>query len=258
MRKKIIAGNWKMNKTLSDAQSLLIALNEELKTVVLPPDVDVYICPPFPYLEKLQQTLRLLDNTTLKVGAQNCHYEDWGAFTGEVSAAMLKSLDIQRVIIGHSERRQYFNETDEVVKAKTQAALNHQLQVIFCCGENLEQREANKHFQVVAAQLQNALFHLSSEQFAHIIIAYEPVWAIGTGKTATPEQAQEMHTYIRQLLAEKYGTILADETTILYGGSCNAANAHELFANADVDGGLIGGASLKTTDFVAIIKAIAA
>lgn len=255
MRKKIVAGNWKMNKTLPEAQSLVIAIHDELKNIQLPEWVEVHICPPFPYLDKLKQTLSLLDNDTLKLGAQNCHHQEAGAFTGEVSAQMLKSIGIDRVIIGHSERRQYFGETDEILKNKTQVALKNGLQVIFCCGENLQQREDLQHFDVVAAQLQNALFDLDEQQFAQIIIAYEPVWAIGTGKTATPQQAQEMHAHIRQHLSQKYGPIIADKTTILYGGSCNAANADELFANPDVDGGLIGGASLKASDFAAIIKA---
>jgi triosephosphate isomerase len=192
---------------------------------------------------------------TVAIAAQNCAAENSGAYTGEVSAAMLKSAGIGYVILGHSERRAYYGETDAILAKKVLLALEHGLTPIFCCGEVLSEREQNQHLGVVKTQLADALFHLTAEQFSHIVIAYEPVWAIGTGVTATAAQAQEMHAYIRGVLAEHYGAAVANATSILYGGSCKSSNAGELFANPDVDGGLIGGASLDPADFIGIVKA---
>jgi triosephosphate isomerase len=256
MRQKIVAGNWKMNKTLPEAIELVNNLHETIAAISLPAHVDVVLCPPFPYLAKLNDLLLLLGNDKIGVGAQNCHQAESGAYTGEVSAAMLSSLGAKYVIIGHSERRSYNAESHELLRQKTDIALKNGLQVIFCCGENLQQREADEHFDLVSAQLRDSLFHLEAAQWEQIIVAYEPVWAIGTGKTATPQQAQAMHAHIRQFIAQQYSPELANQTTILYGGSCNAANADELFACPDIDGGLIGGASLKAKDFAAIVAAI--
>ena len=210
------------------------------------------ICPPFPYLEMCTD---YSNDSYFAVGAQNVNDNEKGAYTGEVSAEMLESMDIPYCIVGHSERRAYYGETDATVARKVNQLLQHDIKPIVCCGEVLEEREAGKQFDVVKRQITDGLFHLTAEQFANIIIAYEPVWAIGTGKTATPEQAQEIHAYIRSLIAEKYGKEVADETSILYGGSCKPGNAKELFANPDVDGGLIGGASLKANDFIGIATA---
>ena len=252
MRSKIVAGNWKMNLTFDEAQTLvddiLDRLDEQDEL-----NCEVIICPPFPYLELL--TDFEFDEQRFNVGAQNCSAFDKGAYTGEVSAEMLESMELDYCIVGHSERRAYYHETDAIVAAKVNQLLAHNIRPIECCGEVLEEREAGKQFDVVKRQIEDGLFHLTAEQFADIVIAYEPVWAIGTGKTATPEQAQEMHAFIRGLIAEKYGKEVADETSILYGGSCKPSNAKELFANPDVDGGLIGGASLKADDFVAIAEA---
>lgn len=256
MRQKIVAGNWKMNKTMPEAIELTASLHDELANIALPAHVKIVLCPPLLYLEKIKNILRLLDNSTIGIGAQNCHQADSGAYTGEVSAAMLVSVETQYVILGHSERRTYFGEDNALLNAKTLAALRQGLKVIFCCGENLSEREAEQHTAVVNQQLREGLFELNPEQWQQIIIAYEPVWAIGTGKTATPQQAQAMHNHIRQLIAAQYGNDLAQQTPILYGGSCNAANADELFSCPDIDGGLIGGASLKAKDFTAIIQAL--
>lgn len=252
MRKKMVAGNWKMNKTLPQAVQLTTEINQLLQKKSTHPLHITVLCPPFLYLQKIQDILSLLGNTTIKTGAQNCHQQEQGAYTGEVSAPMLQSLGVEYVIIGHSERREYFNETNAQLKEKTDTALQHNLLPIFCCGEKLAQREENRHFETVRSQIAESLFHLNPDDFARIAIAYEPVWAIGTGKTATTEQAQEMHAFIRSLIAEHYSPGLAQEITILYGGSCNAANAQALFEQPDVDGGLIGGASLKAPDFAAI------
>ena len=252
MRKHIVAGNWKMNKTFSEADELVSGIMDKLEQVTLDENTRVIICPPFPYLEMVSD---YGDDSYFAVGAQNVSDQEEGAYTGEVSAKMLESMELDYCIVGHSERRAYYHETDAIVAAKVNQLLAHNISPIVCCGEVLEEREANKQFEVVKRQIVDGLFHLTPEQFADIIIAYEPVWAIGTGKTATPEQAQEMHAFIRSLIAEKYGKEVAEETSILYGGSCKPQNAKELFANPDVDGGLIGGASLKAEDFIAIAEA---
>lgn len=249
MRKKIVAGNWKMNKNLQEGIALATELNEALAADK--PNCDVVICTPFIHLAKVSD---IIDHNVIGLGAENCADKASGAYTGEVSAEMVKSTGAEYVILGHSERREYYNETPEILKEKVLLALANGLKVIFCIGETLEEREANKQNEVVAEQLAS-VFSLSAEDFGKIILAYEPVWAIGTGKTATPEQAQEIHAYIRSLVAEKYGQEVADNTSILYGGSCKPSNAKELFANPDVDGGLIGGAALKVADFKGIIDA---
>lgn len=251
MRKKIVAGNWKMNKTLQEGVELAKEVNSKVKAAKAT-GVTVVIGTPFIHLSKVS---KIVDPAFVQVSAQNCATEVSGAYTGEVSAAMIASTGAEYVILGHSERRSYYGETDAILVKKVERALENKLEVIFCVGEVLAERESNKHFEVVKSQLENGLFNLSADQFSHIVIAYEPVWAIGTGKTATSAQAQEMHAFIRGVLAEKYGKEVADNTSILYGGSCNAKNADELFANPDVDGGLIGGASLKADDFLAIINA---
>lgn len=210
------------------------------------------IAPPFTHLAEIAKTI---DTDRVCLAAQNCASEEKGAYTGEVAVPMLKALGVKAVIIGHSERRAYFAEADQTLNKKVKLTLKHGLKPIFCCGEKLDEREAKNHFEVVKTQIENGLFDLSAEDFANVIVAYEPVWAIGTGVTATPEQAQEMHKYIRDLIAQKYGQQQADNTTLLYGGSCKPGNAKELFSNPDVDGGLIGGASLKADDFYRIITA---
>jgi len=249
MRKKIVAGNWKMNLTFEEAEELVGTLAEELDGKKK--KCEVVLCPPSPYLEMASD---YADESGLHIAAQNVSEYDNGAYTGEVSASMLASMEIEYCIIGHSERRKYFGETNAQLAKKADQLLEAGIYPIFCIGELLEERNANKHFEVVRQQISEGLFHLNKEEFSNVVIAYEPVWAIGTGVTASPEQAQEMHAFIRGLLAEKYGSTLADETTILYGGSCNAKNAAELFAKPDVDGGLIGGASLKSDDFLTITQ----
>lgn len=250
MRKNIVAGNWKMNKTLQEG----VALATELKNALAntKPNCEVIIGTPFIHLAIVSE---LLKDSVIKVSAENCADKVSGAFTGEVSAAMVKSTGAEYCILGHSERRAYYGETYEILKEKVQLALANDLKPIFCIGEVKEEREAGKQNEVVKAQLEGSVFNLSAEDFGKIVLAYEPVWAIGTGLTATPEQAQEIHAYIRGLVAEKYGREVAENCTILYGGSCNAKNAAGLFANPDIDGGLIGGASLKAEDFKAIIDA---
>jgi triosephosphate isomerase len=250
MRKNIVAGNWKMNKTLNEG----IELAKELNAILTEkkPNCDVVIGTPFIHLTEVA---KIVDKNIIGVSAQNCADKASGAYTGEVSAAMVKSTGADYVILGHSERRAYYGETDEILKDKVNLALENDLTPIFCIGEVLEEREADKHFDVVKSQIENGLYHLSADEFSKIVLAYEPVWAIGTGKTASPEQAQEMHAFIRKTLAEKYGEEAADNTSILYGGSCKPSNAKELFSNPDVDGGLIGGASLKAEDFQGIIVA---
>ena len=250
MRKKIVAGNWKMNETLQEGIALAKEINDSLKAEK--PNCDVVICTPFIHLASVAQ---VLDAEGVALGAENCADKEKGAYTGEVSAAMVKSTGAQYVILGHSERRQYYGETAEILKEKVQLALANGLKVIFCCGETLEEREAEKQNEVVKAELEGSVFHLSAEEWKNIVLAYEPIWAIGTGKTATSDQAQEMLAYIRSIVAEKYGKEAAEDTTILYGGSCNASNAAELFSKSDIDGGLIGGASLKAADFKGIIDA---
>lgn len=251
MRKKIVAGNWKMNKTLSEGIALAKEVSDQVKAAGKK-EVTVVIGTPFIHLAEANKAI---DQSVVTVAAQNCASEVSGAYTGEVSASMIASTGSKYVILGHSERRSYYGETDAILVKKVERALENNLEVIFCIGEVLAEREAEKHFDVVKSQLTHGLFNLSADQFAHIVIAYEPVWAIGTGKTATAEQAQEIHAYIRSVIADKYGKTVADNTSILYGGSCNPKNAQELFSNADVDGGLIGGASLKAEDFLAIVTA---
>lgn len=252
MRQKIVAGNWKMNKTFGDAQILTTEVMGMVADEVKG-NVKTILCVPFPYLAALKNQL---GKSTVKIGAQNCSEHDWGAYTGEVSALMLQSMEIPYVILGHSERRQYFGENGKLLAKKIDKALSANLTPIFCCGEPLEIREAGTHEKLVKQQVEEALFHLSADDLKKIVLAYEPVWAIGTGKTATAQQAQEMHAVIRKHLASKYGDQVATEISILYGGSVNAKNAEELFACADVDGGLVGGASLKSREFVDIVKAM--
>ncbi len=250
MRRNIVAGNWKMNKTFEEADDLLFSIAEPLQKLDLD-TTQVILCPPVLYAEMFTDIA--LENN-FSVGAQNCSNHSEGAYTGEISAAMLKSMDIEYCLVGHSERRKYFNENSKMLAEKVEQLLENEINPIFCCGEVLEDREGNIHFDIVGKQLYEGLFHLSADELDNVIIAYEPVWAIGTGKTASPEQAQEMHAFIRNLIAKKYNHEVANEMTILYGGSCNAKNAKELFALKDVDGGLIGGASLKAEDFLAIIQ----
>ena len=250
MRKNIVAGNWKMNTTLQEGVALAKEINEALKGVET--KCDVVIATPFIHLVSVVEAV---DAARIGVGAENCADKAEGAYTGEVSAAMVASTGAKYVILGHSERRAYYHETAEILKDKVVLALANGLTPIFCVGEVLEEREAEKHFEVVAAQIKDSLFDLSAEDFAKIVIAYEPVWAIGTGKTATADQAQEIHAFIRQTIAEKYGNEIADNTSILYGGSCKPSNAGEIFAKPDVDGGLIGGAALKADSFMGIITA---
>ena len=251
MRKKIVAGNWKMNKTLPEGIQLAEEVNEKVKALQVP-EVKVILGTPFIHLAEVS---KIVDPAIISISAQNCATEASGAYTGEISAAMVASTGSTHVILGHSERRSYYGETDAILVKKVAQALANQLEIIFCIGEVLAEREAGKHFEVVKSQLENGLFQLSPEEFSHIILAYEPVWAIGTGKTATSAQAQEMHAFIRKVLTEKYGKEIAENTSILYGGSCNAKNPDEMFSNPDVDGGLIGGASLKAEDFSLIIAA---
>ena len=248
MRKKIVAGNWKMNNTLQEGLYLVRELEKTLNGKKV--NCEVVICTPFIHLSSIAGEI-----TKLGLGAQNCADKSSGAYTGEVSAAMIASTGAKFVIIGHSERRAYYGETNAILKEKVMLALANNLTPIFCIGEILAEREAGKQNEVVETQIRESLFHLSTEDFGKIVIAYEPVWAIGTGVTATSEQAQEMHAFIREIITGKYGYDVADETSILYGGSCNAGNAQELFANPDVDGGLIGGASLSIDKFLPIVEA---
>ena len=250
MRKNIVAGNWKMNKTLQEGIELAKELNEVLTADK--PNCGVIICTPFIHLASV---VPAVDASIIGVGAENCADKVSGAYTGEVSAAMVASTGAQYVILGHSERRAYYHETPEILKEKVQLALANGLTPIFCIGEVKEERVDGRQNEVVRAQIEGSLFDLSAEDFSKIILAYEPVWAIGTGLTATPQQAQDMHAFIRSVVAEKWGAEVADNTSILYGGSCKPSNAKELFANPDVDGGLIGGAALKAADFKGIIDA---
>lgn len=249
MRKNIVAGNWKMNTTVGDGVELANGVAEALKST--PHNCEVVICVPFTHLVAVKA---VIDTDTLGLGAENCSEHDKGAYTGEVSAEMVKSTGATHVILGHSERRQYFGENNEQLLAKTRQALAQELTPIFCVGEVLEERENGTYNDVVKGQVE-ALFELSAEDFSKLVIAYEPVWAIGTGKTATADQAQEMHAHIRSVIAGKYGKEVADNTSILYGGSCKPTNAKELFAKPDVDGGLIGGAALKAESFMGIVEA---
>lgn len=246
MRKKIVAGNWKMNTTV--AEGVQLAKEVVAKSKEVPANVKLVIAPPFTHLSSVAEVVK---GSAVGLSAQNCADQAKGAYTGEVSVDMLKSVSCDYVILGHSERRQYYGETDAKLVEKTKLALEAGLSPIFCIGETLEERQAGRHFEVVTAQVKDVLFTLSPEQMANVIIAYEPVWAIGTGLTATAEQAQEIHAEIRKVLTEKFGT-LAEEISILYGGSCKPSNAKELFACPDIDGGLIGGAALKAEDFIGI------
>lgn len=251
MRKKIVAGNWKMNKNLDEG----LKLASEIVNMIIDevaPSIHVIINPSFVHLYSLRKLIPVQGNTFL--GAQNCHHLSSGAYTGEVSVEMLKSVPVNYCIVGHSERREYFKENNELLKQKVDLLLENNIQPIFCCGESLEMRENGDFEGFVCNQLTESLFHLSAEAFSKIVIAYEPIWAIGTGKTATSAQAQAIHATIRKHIATKYRQDLANQTSILYGGSCNPTNAPELFACPDVDGGLIGGASLKSRDFVDIAK----
>ena len=250
MRKKIVAGNWKMNTTLAEGVELAKGITEQVHDISK--GVSLIVAPPFTHLAIIAQMLK---GTPVAVSAQNCADQPKGAFTGEVSAAMLKSVGCTYTILGHSERREYYGETSEKLVKKMALAFENGLKVIFCVGEKLEERNEGNHFDVVAAQISEVLFGLEPQQMKNVIVAYEPVWAIGTGVTATDEQAQEMHSYIRKTLAAHFGEEIAEETPILYGGSCKPSNAKKLFSCPDIDGGLIGGASLKAEDFIAIAKA---
>ena len=249
MRKKIVAGNWKMNTTLEEGVGLAKDVNEALKHAEV--ECDVVICVPFTHLASVNAVI----DTKLGLGAENCADHKSGAYTGEVSASMVASTGATYVILGHSERRQYYGETAETLKEKVALALDNNLTPIFCIGEVLEQRENGSYLDVVKSQIEDALFGLSAAEFSKLILAYEPVWAIGTGKTATDDQAQEVHAHIRSVIAGKYGKEIADNTSILYGGSCKPSNARALFAKPDVDGGLIGGASLDAESFMGIVTA---
>lgn len=250
MRKKIVAGNWKMNKNSEQTEHLL---NELIAQIPAATNAKVIVAPTF---VNLASAIKQVKNTPIGLAAQNMHQATNGAFTGEISADMLKSIGVNTVILGHSERRAIFHETDELIAKKVDAALGHDMTVIFCFGEELKDRQSNNHFTIVANQLQDGLFHIESKNWKNIVLAYEPVWAIGTGETASPEQAQEMHEFIRETVRKSFGTHIADELTILYGGSVKPDNAKEIFSKPDVDGGLIGGAALNAKDFIAIVTAI--
>jgi triosephosphate isomerase len=252
MRKQIAAANWKMNLTLTEGEALLDAISA--KPHSLAPNQEAIFAVPFPYISMAQAKVGAKDNVF--VAAQNCSNKLSGAFTGEVSVTMLQSMCVKYVVIGHSERREYFNESNELLAQKVDICLENKTTPIFCCGEPLEIRESATQNEYVAKQLTESLFHLSEEAIAHVVIAYEPIWAIGTGKTASSKQAQEMHAYIRSHIASKYGQSIADSISILYGGSVKSANAVEIFSQPDVDGGLVGGASLIVDEFVAIINAL--
>ena len=247
MRKKIVAGNWKMNTTVPEGVELAKAV--VAASAAVPADVKLIVATPFTHLCPVAAVVA---GTRVGLSAENCADKEKGAYTGEVSAAMLASAGCQYTILGHSERRQYYGETDEKLVEKTRLALANGLDVILCVGENLEEREAGRHFDVCKTQIENVLFQFSAEDLGHIIVAYEPVWAIGTGKTATADQAEEIHAFIRKTIAAKFGSQAAEEISILYGGSCKPSNAKELFAQKDIDGGLIGGAALKADDFIGI------
>ncbi len=249
MRKNIVAGNWKMNNDIQQTYSLL----EEIIKKKPNTNTEIIVAPSF---VSLPLAMQKLEGSGIKVAAQNAHQNESGAFTGEVSIPMLKSIGVNTVILGHSERRAYFGETNSLLSEKVNTALKYNFTVIFCFGEELSERKAEKHFDVVERQIKEGLFHLTTDQWKNIVLAYEPVWAIGTGETATPDQAQEIHAFVRQLIASEYGSSVANEVSILYGGSVKPDNAKEIFANPDVDGGLIGGASLKADDFLQIVSAI--
>ena len=249
MRSKIVAGNWKMNKNLEETAALLNELVQKLPET----SAEVMVAPTF---VNLAEAVKSLEGSAVQVAAQNMHFAESGAFTGEIAPGMLKSIGVSTVILGHSERRAYFGETDDLLKKKVDTALAQGMRIIFCFGEELDDRKQGKHFDLVESQLKNALFHLSDDAWKQIVLAYEPVWAIGTGETASPEQAQEMHAFIRETLGGSYGSDIAQGVTILYGGSVKPGNAAEIFSKADVDGGLIGGAALKADDFIGIINGI--
>lgn len=251
MRKKIVAGNWKMNLNYEEGVSLFSEIVNMVKDEVVGSQ-EVIVCAPFIHLPAVAKLSENVKN--VNIGAQNIHQAESGAYTGEVSASQVKSVGVEYVILGHSERRAYFGETDALLAEKTNAALKHTLKPIFCIGETKEERESGKFFDVIKIQLVDGVFHLNKEEFAKVVLAYEPVWAIGTGLTASPEQAQEVHAFIRETVANHYDAETADNTTILYGGSCNPSNAPTLFSQQDIDGGLIGGASLKSRDFLEIVK----
>ncbi|NMH24143.1 triose-phosphate isomerase [Flavobacterium solisilvae] len=250
MRKKIVAGNWKMHKNAEETEDLLNDLIDKLPNDV---EAQIIVAPTF---VNLASAVDHLEFTNIAVAAQNMHQAEAGAFTGEISANMLKSIGVNTVIIGHSERRAYFNETDALLANKVSTALKHDMVVIFCFGEELKDRQDNQHFNVVENQLRDGLFHIENKDWEQIVLAYEPVWAIGTGETASPEQAQEMHEFIRETVRKRYGNAIAEDVSILYGGSVKPENAGEIFSKPDVDGGLIGGAALKAEDFAKIVEAI--
>lgn len=252
MRKKIVAANWKMNLNLTEGAALVSDICKSLP--VLAENVQVLIAPPFINLTSIAAQLSGVSNVYL--ASQNCHQESLGAYTGEIAASMLSAAGVAYVIIGHSERRQYFAESNELLSQKANQVLSNNMQVVFCCGESLEVRDADAQNDFVTRQLEEGIFHLTAEQFRNVVIAYEPIWAIGTGRTATTAQAQDMHAHIRTVLTMKYGSDVANDTSILYGGSCKPSNAAELFSCPDVDGGLIGGASLKADEFLAIVNAM--
>nr|WP_297917620.1 triose-phosphate isomerase [uncultured Allomuricauda sp.] len=249
MRTQIVAGNWKMNKTLDETETLLSELSAKLPNT----EAQVIVAPTFVNLALAKNSL---ESSTIQVAAQNMHFAENGAFTGEISAEMLQNIGVDTVILGHSERRSHFGEEDDLLAKKVDTAIKKGMTAIICFGEELGDRKSGNHFSVVERQLKNALFHLEPKAWAQIVLAYEPVWAIGTGETASPEQAQEMHAFIRKTIADAFTPSIANTVPILYGGSVKPANAADIFSKPDVDGGLIGGASLKVDDFVAIIKAI--
>jgi len=251
MRKKIVAGNWKMNLDKSSSENLV---KEILESTQEKKDIQIVLSPPFIYLEQVVKDC--VSRPDVLIAAQNCSAYDNGAFTGEVSTNMLKSIGVDYVIIGHSERRQFFSESNDVLMNKISLSLSNNLKVIFCCGEDINQREKDLHFEIIEDQLKSTVFKLSANDFSKIVIAYEPIWAIGTGKTATSDQAQEIHGFIRSLITTNYNKDISDITTILYGGSCKPSNAKAIFSEDDIDGGLIGGASLKSADFTSIISSI--
>ncbi len=252
MRRKIVAGNWKMHKTLVESQALVTEIRGIVRDELRSNDAEIVICPT--YLA-LPSAIKLLEGSNISLGAQNLHQEIQGAFTGEISAPMLSSIGVSHVIIGHSERRQYFGETSEFCALKTKSAIANNLTVLYCVGETLEQREADAHWTIIEDQVRLGLQGISADEMKNVVIAYEPVWAIGTGKTASSDQAQEVHAFIRGIIEKQYGEQISNATRILYGGSVKPDNAKELFAQSDIDGGLIGGAALKARDFFDIIQA---
>ena len=251
MRRKIVAGNWKMNKTITEGLSLIEAIKTGAPKVQKA-GVDIIVAPTY---VMLSDAAKAVNGSSIKLAAQNCHQEESGAYTGEISATMIQAIGAEYIIIGHSERRQYFNETSASIAKKINVVLSKGLTPIYCNGEVKEERESGRHFEVVKRQMNDELFHLSAEEVLKVVVAYEPVWAIGTGLTASPDQAQEIHAFIRQLLTDKYGAAVAEEISILYGGSCKPDNAKEIFSKKDVEGGLIGGAALKAEDFLGIVAA---